>query len=199
MAGRSRGRPGWLHVGPLENRLTRAWASDTFPPAEALLAVMTLAAVPQALATRLAVHLTGGIVIGVGSVPDLSGFEALRQVSLPVQEGLWERSAGVYDPDRRRIGVGTVPSPSVSVTGHELGHATDHMDGLPSRTRFWLDLHRERRAELSRPYRDDVGELFAECFACVLTRRVSRLIALLGDELAAEQVYRWLSRSYEIG
>jgi hypothetical protein len=65
-------------------------------------------------------------------VPDLAGFETLRQIRLPVQQGLWERSAGVYDPHRRRIGVGTVPSSSVSVMGHELGHATDHMEDLPS-------------------------------------------------------------------
>lgn len=200
MASHSRGRPGWLHVGPLEERLTRAWDPGTFPPAEALLSIMTLAAVPNALARQLAAHLTGGIVIGPGSVPDLPGFGSLRDIPLPVQEGSWERSAGIYDPERRRIGVGSVPSPSVSVCGHELAHAVDHMDGLPSRSEFWIILHALRAPHLAPPYRQDVTELFAESFACVLTRRARQLIRLLGDdEHAARQVYQWLAQRYGLG
>ncbi|MEV4245728.1 hypothetical protein AB0J63_20220 [Streptosporangium canum] len=41
--------------------------------------------------------------------------------------------------------------------------------------------------------------MFAECFASVLTRRVTRLIRLLGDEARAEGVYHWLSGRYGIG
>lgn len=199
MADHSRGRPGWLHVGPLEVRLTRTWEPGTFPPAETLLAILTLAAVPQALATRLTTHLSGGIVVGPGSVPDLPGFEWLRGVALPLQAGLWERSAGVYDPRQRRIGVGSAPSPSVSVCGHEIGHATDHMDRLPSHSPFWTDLHARARGRLRPPYRDDVTELFAEAFACVLTRRATRLLHLIGAEVEAERVYHQLSGQYGIG
>lgn len=199
MAGQSRGRPGWLHVGALEHRLTRAWNPGTFPPAEALVAVMTLSAVPRALGTRLAAHLDGGLVIGVGAVPDLPGFEPLRGVALPVQEGGWEHSAGIYDPGRRRIGVGSVPSPSISVMGHELGHAMDHLEDMPSRGAFWSHLHDLRAAHLAPPFRQDVAELYAEAFACVLTRRARRLIALFGDEDAAQRAYLWLSGRYGIG
>lgn len=199
LAGHGRGRPGWLHVGPLEERLTRGWDPGVFPDAGLLLGVMTLAAVPRGLAVRLAAHLTGGIYLGPGAVPDLSGFESLRDVRLPVQDGGWDRSPGVYDPVARRIGVGTVPSPSVSVCGHELGHACDHMDGFPSRAEFWTGLHRACADHLASPYREDAGELFAECFASVLTRRVTRLIRLLGDEARAEGVYHWLSGRYGIG
>ncbi|MBG0831851.1 hypothetical protein HS041_29485 [Planomonospora sp. ID67723] len=102
MTERSRGRPGWLHVGPLESRLQRHWDADAFPPAESLLAIMTVAALPQALATRLAAHLTGGIIIGPGAVPDLPGFEGLRGVALPIQAGSWERTAGVRTRGRSR-------------------------------------------------------------------------------------------------
>ncbi|MCP2353761.1 hypothetical protein HD597_000781 [Nonomuraea thailandensis] len=199
MASQSRGRPGWMDVGALEERLVRAWDSGTFPPAEVLLAIMTLAAVPRALGVRLAAHLTGGVVVGPGAVPDLRGFEELRGVELPVQQGGWERSAGVYDPNRRRIGVGSVPSPSVSVAGHELGHATDHLDGMPSRGEFWAGLHALRAEHLAPPYQQDVAELFAEAFACVLTRRARRLIMLFGDEYAAQQAYGWLAGRYGIG
>lgn len=199
MAGHGRGRPGWLHVGPLEERLTRGWDPGVFPDAGLLLGVMTLAAVPRGLAVRLAAHLSGGICLGPGAVPDLRGFESLRDVRLPVQDGGWDRSPGVYDPVARRIGVGTVPSPSVSVCGHELGHACDHMDGFPSRAQLWAGLHRQCADHLASPYREDAGELFAECFACVLTRRVTRLIRLLGDEARAEGVYHWLSGRYGIG
>ncbi len=104
MAGQT-GRPGWMHVGPLEERLTRGWSPDTFPDAELLLAVMTLAAVPHALAARLAAHLTGGIYLGYGSVPDLPGFESLRSLRLPVQGASWDLTPGVYDPNTRRIGM----------------------------------------------------------------------------------------------
>ncbi|WP_268246416.1 hypothetical protein [Streptosporangium pseudovulgare] len=44
-----------------------------------------------------------------------------------------------------------------------------------------------------------MGELFAESFACVLTRRVSRLIALIGDEPEAEGIYHWMAGRYGIG
>ncbi|WP_156325855.1 hypothetical protein [Nonomuraea sp. SBT364] len=196
---RSRGRPGWLHVGVLEHRLTRLWAPGAFPPAESLLAVMTLAAVPRRLAGRLAEHLSGGLVVGPGAVPDLPDFEKLRALPLPQQEGTWERSAGVYDPALRRIAVGSVPSPSVNVCGHELGHALDDSDGRPSAEPWWIVLHALRRAHLAPPYQQDVTELFAESFACVLTRRTSRLIHLLGDERAARQVYAWMSDRYGIG
>ncbi|MER7499471.1 hypothetical protein AB0L05_16320 [Nonomuraea pusilla] len=192
----SRGRPGWLHVGALEIRLTRAWRPGTFPPSESLLAVMTLAAVPRPLGARLAGHLSGGLVVGPGAVPDLPGFEKLREVPLPLQEGTWERSAGVYDPALRRIGVGSVPSPSASVCGHELGHAVDDLDGRPSASRWWLLLHASCRRHLAPPYRQEVAELFAESFACVLTRRAGRLIRLLGDEHAAQQVYQWMATTY---
>ncbi|MFC4011207.1 hypothetical protein ACFOY2_28550 [Nonomuraea purpurea] len=199
MASQSRGRPGWLHVGALEPRLTRAWDPFAFPPAETLLAIMTLAAVPPMLGRRLAAHLSGGVVIGPGAVPDLPGFEPLRGIRLPVQEGSWERSAGVYDPVRRRIGVGSVPSPSVSVCGHELAHAVDHLDDKPSHSEFWIVLHALRAPYLPPPYRQDVAELFAECFACVLTRRASPLIRLLGDERVAQRAYTWLAGRYGIG
>ncbi|MED7931690.1 hypothetical protein SMD20_46245 [Nonomuraea sp. LP-02] len=199
VASQSRGRPGWLHVGALEDRLTRAWEAGAFPPAEVLLAIMTLSAVPRALGTRLAAHLDGGIVVGPGAVPDLPGFEALRGVPLPVQQGDWERSAGVYDPVRRRVGVGSVPSPSVSVAGHELGHATDHLDGMPSRGAFWSRLHALRAPHLAPPYRQDAAELYAEAFACVLVRRARRLIDLFGDEDAARHAYLWFSGRYGIG
>ncbi|MFD9950068.1 hypothetical protein ACFWYW_56100 [Nonomuraea sp. NPDC059023] len=199
MADHSRGRPGWLHVGPLEGRLTRAWEPGVFPPAESLLAIMTIAAVPRRLATQLAAHLSGGIVVGPGAVPDLPGFTYLREVELPLQAGTWEVSAGVYDPARRAIGVGSVPSPSVSVAAHELGHAVDDMDDRASQETFWLALHARRAAHLAPPYRQDVAELFAECFACLLTRRARRLIQLLGEESAAQQVYAWLSGRYGIG
>ncbi|NBE98078.1 hypothetical protein FE391_41020 [Nonomuraea sp. KC401] len=199
MAGQSRGRPGWLHVGALERRLTRAWQPGTFPPAESLLAVMTLSAVPRALGVRLAAHLDGGIVVGPGAVPDLPGFEALRGVALPFQQGRWERSAGVYDPGRRRVGVGSVPSPSVSVAGHELGHATDHLEGLPSRGAFWAHLHASRAPQLPPPFREDPAELYAEAFACVLTGRARRLIRLFGDEHAAQRAYLWISGRYGLG
>ncbi|MFI7049020.1 hypothetical protein [Streptosporangium sandarakinum] len=199
MADRSRGRPGWLHVGPLESRLIRHWNPDTFPPAETLLAVLTLSALPQALAARLAAHLSGGIVIGPGAVPDLPGFEGLRGVPLPVQAGSWERTAGVYDPLRRRVGIGSASSPSISVCGHELGHAVDHMENRPSQAQWWSGLHARRCVHLPPPYRQDVGELFAESFACVLTRRVSRLIALIGDEPEAEGIYHWMAGRYGIG
>ncbi|MFI7704948.1 hypothetical protein [Nonomuraea sp. NPDC049480] len=186
-------------MGPLEARLTRAWSPAAFPPAETLLAIMTLAAVPHAVARRLAAHLAGGIVIGPGAVPDLPGFEELRGIPLPLQEGSWERSAGVYDPARRRIGVGSVPSPSVSVCGHELGHAVDHLEDMPSRSEFWVALHALRAGHLAPPYREDAAELFAECFACVLTRRARRLIRLLGEEHTAQQAYTWLASRYGIG
>ncbi|NUP22190.1 MAG: hypothetical protein HOZ81_40245 [Streptomyces sp.] len=200
MAGQSRGRPGWLHVGALEARLERAWPPGAFPPAETLIAIMTLSAVPRPLGTRLAAHLVGGIVVGPGSVPDLPGFEAMRGVELPLQQGSWESSAGVYDPSRRRVGVGSMPSPSVSVAGHELGHAADHMDGLPSRSPFWLALHARTAPRLPPPYREDGAELFAEAFGCLLTRRARRLIQLFdGDEHAAQQAYTWLSGRYAIG
>ncbi|MEV5503552.1 hypothetical protein AB0M50_49925, partial [Nonomuraea fuscirosea] len=42
-------------------------------------------------------------------------------------------------------------------------------------------------------------ELFAEAFACVLTRRARRLIGLFGDEHAAQQAYTWLAGRYGIG
>jgi len=179
--------------------LTRSWEPGTFPPAETLLAILTLAAIPQALATRLSTHLSGGIAVGPGSVPDLPGFEWLRGVALPLQAGRWERSAGVYDPRQRRIGVGSAPSPSVSVCGHEIGHATDHMDRLPSHSPFWTGLHTRTRDRLRPPYRDDVTELFAEAFACVLTRRATRLLHLIGEESEAEHVYHRLSGQYGIG
>lgn len=176
--------------------MTRAWDAGTFPPTECLLAVMTLAAVPKALARCLADHLSGGIVVGVGSVPDLPGFERLRKQPLPLQQDSWERSAGVYDPAARGIGVGSVPSPSVSVCGHELGHAVDDLDGRPSQGEWWRVLHTLRAGRLAEPYQADTAELFAESFACVLTRRAARLIRLLGDEAAAEQVYRWMAGRY---
>ncbi|MEV1005060.1 hypothetical protein [Nonomuraea sp. NPDC050202] len=160
---------------------------------------MTLAAVPRALGTRLATHLDGGIVVGPGAVPDLPGFEQLRGVPLPVQQGGWERSAGVYDPTRRAIGVGSVPSPSVSVAGHELGHATDDLDGMPSQGPFWTALHAASAGRLAPPYRDMVTELYAEAFACVLVRRARRLINLLADEHTAQQAYTWLAERYGIG
>ncbi|GAB3160924.1 hypothetical protein AB0C14_27230 [Microbispora hainanensis] len=189
-----------MHVGPLEERLTRGWSPDTFPDAELLLAVMTLAAVPHALAVRLAAHLTGGICLGYGSVPDLPGFESLRSLSLPVQDASWDLTPGVYDPNARRIGIGTVPSTSVSVCGHELGHSCDHMDGYPSRGEFWQHLQDSCRDRLMRPYREDAGELFAEAFACTLIRKVTRLIRLFGgDEASAERAYHWLSGRYGIG
>ncbi|MEV4573787.1 hypothetical protein AB0K16_11030 [Nonomuraea jabiensis] len=199
MASQSRGRPGWLHVGALEDRVHRAWGPGTFPPAETLLAIMTLSAVPRALGTRLAAHLNGGIVVGPGAVPDLPGFEHLRGIPLPVQQGGWERSAGVYDPRRRMIGVGSVPSPSASVAGHELGHAADDMDGMPSRTAFWTALHAASADRLAPPYRAAVTELYAEAFACVLVRRARRLIQLFGDEQAAQQAYAWFAGRYGIG
>jgi hypothetical protein len=199
VADHGRGRPGWLHTGPLEERLTRAWLPGTFPPAETLLAIMTVAAVPRHLATRLGTHLTGGIVIGPGAVPDLPGFEYLRAVPLPLQAGTWERSAGVYDPERRRIGVGSVASPSVSVTGHELGHAVDHMDGVLSRSEYWLHVHTRCRPYLAPPYRHDPGELLVESFACVLARNALRLIRLVGDRSIAHEVYVWLASRYGIG
>ncbi|MFG1944258.1 hypothetical protein [Nonomuraea sp. NPDC048826] len=184
----------------LEHRLTRMWEPGTLPPPESLVAVMTLAAVPRALGARLADHLDGGLVVGPGSVPDLPAFEKLRAIPLPQQEGTWERSAGVYDPVLRRIAVGSVPSPSVNVCGHELGHAIDHSDGRPSADRWWTFLHALRRPRLESPYRQDASELFAESFACVLTRRTGRLITLLGgDEPAARQVYGWMSNRYGIG
>ncbi|MEV4066121.1 hypothetical protein [Nonomuraea dietziae] len=132
---------------------------------------MTLATVPRALASRLAAHLTDGITVGPGAVPDLPGYEGLRNLSLPVQEGTWERSAGVYDPARRRIGVGSVPSASVSVAAHELAHALDDLEARPSHSTFWITLHALRAADLAPPFQQDVSELFAEAFACVLTRR----------------------------
>ncbi|MEV4113395.1 hypothetical protein [Nonomuraea sp. NPDC049695] len=200
MASHSRGRPGWLHVGALEERVHRVWDARTFPPAESLLAIMTLAAVPQALGRRLAAHLDGGIIVGPGSVPDLPGFEGLRGVPLPVQQGGWERSAGVYDPSRRTIGIGSVPSPSVSVAGHELGHATDHLDDLPSDGPFWTALHAANAQRLAPPFRQMRKELYAEAFACVLVRRARRLIQLFGgDEQAARETYLWLSGRYGIG
>ncbi|WP_432872201.1 hypothetical protein [Microbispora rosea] len=148
------GRAAW----PLEKRLTRCWGPDTFPDAELLLAVMTLAAVPHALAVRLAAHLTGGICLGYGSVPDLPRFESLRSLRLPVQDASWDLTPGVYDPNARRIGIGTVPSTSVSVCGHELGHACDHMDGYPSREEFWQHLQDSCRDRLMRPYRIMLAE-----------------------------------------
>ncbi|WP_377237691.1 hypothetical protein [Planobispora takensis] len=199
VADHSTGRPGWLHVGPLEPRLRRHWDPGTFPPAETLLAVLTLSALPRALSVRLAVHLSGGVVIGPGAVPDLPGFGWLRGVPLPVQAGAWERSSGVYDPRRRRIGVGSAPSPSVSVCGHELGHAVDHMEDRPSGSEWWSRLHSRRGPYLHPPYRQDAGELFAESFACVLTRRVTRLIGLVEDEAAAEEIYHWMAGRYGIG
>ncbi|MFI6743233.1 hypothetical protein ACIBI9_61020 [Nonomuraea sp. NPDC050451] len=199
MASQSRGRPGWLHVGALEERVHRAWDPGTFPPAETLLAIMTLSAVPRALGARLAAHLDGGIVVGPGAVPDLPGFEHLRGIPLPVQQGGWERSAGVYDPTRRRIGVGSVPSPSVSVAGHEVGHAADDMDGMPSHAPFWTALHAASAERLAPPYREAVTELYAEAFACVLVRRARRLIQLFGDEHAAQQAYTWFAGRYGLG
>lgn len=176
------------------------WEPGTFPPPQSLVAIMTLAAVPRALGARLADHLSGGLVVGPGAVPDLPHFEKLRAIPLPQQEGTWERSAGVYDPVLRRIAVGSVPSPSVNVCGHELGHAIDHSDGRPSAGHWWEAVHAPRRARLAAPYRQDVSELFAESFACVLTRRTTRLIMLLGgDEHAARQVYHWMSDHYGIG
>ncbi|MEV1175473.1 hypothetical protein [Nonomuraea sp. NPDC049784] len=160
---------------------------------------MTLSAVPHALGTRLAAHLHGGIIVGPGAVPDLSGFEHLRGIPLPVQQGGWERSAGVYDPTRRAIGVGSVPSPSVSVAGHELGHATDDMDHMPSQGPFWTSLHAMSAERLAPLYRETVTELFAEAFACVLIRRARRLIQLFGDEHAAQQAYTWFAGRYGIG
>jgi hypothetical protein len=176
------------------------WEPGAFPPPESLLAIMTLAAVPRALGLRLAEHLSGGLVVGPGAVPDLPDFEKLRAIPLPQQQGTWERSAGVYDPALRRIAIGSVPSPSVSVCGHELGHAIDDCDGRPSADKWWVVLHALRRPHLAPPYREDVSELFAESFACVLTRRPSRLIRLLGDdEHTAHQVYHWMSERYGIG
>ncbi|NRQ40247.1 hypothetical protein HII36_51765 [Nonomuraea sp. NN258] len=188
-----------MHVGPLEPRLVRAWDPTAFPPPQTLLSIMTVSAVPHPLAMRLAAHLSGGILIGAGSVPDLAGFEHLRDVPLPLQPGSWTRSAGVYDPALRRIGVGSVGSPSVSVVGHELGHAVDHMDGGQSRTSAWHELHLAVRDDLAPPYRNDVAELFAEAFAAVLTRHMRRLIHLFTDEQPALQAYRWLNRRYGIG
>ncbi|WP_327092544.1 hypothetical protein OIE66_18480 [Nonomuraea sp. NBC_01738] len=200
MADQSRGRPGWLHVGPLEERLTRAWPTGTFPSAENLLAIMTIAAIPRALATQLAGHLAGGIIIGPGAVPDLPGFEHLRSIPLPLQAGEWDRSAGVYDPQTRRIGIGSVPTPSVSVAAHEVAHALDHAQGAPSRSPFWVTLHAQLASRLAPPYRHDVGELFAESFAAALTKRARRLIQLMGDdEPSAQQVYTWLAGRYGIG
>jgi len=160
---------------------------------------MTLAAVPRVLGLRLADHLSGGLVVGPGAVPDLPDFEKLRAIPLPQQQGTWERSAGVYDPFLRRIAVGSVPSPSVNVCGHELGHALDDSDGRPSGDPWWTVLHATRRHHLAPPYREDASELFAESFACVLTRRATRLIRLLGDEQAARQVYQWMAERYGIG
>ncbi|WP_283134423.1 hypothetical protein [Rhizohabitans arisaemae] len=160
---------------------------------------MTLAAVPTRLARRLADHLTGGIVVGSGAVPDLPGFEDLRKQPLPLQQGSWDRSAGAYDAKLRRIAVGTVPSPSVSVCGHELGHAVDDLDDQPSQDQWWLVLHALHGTRLAPPYRQDVAELFAESFACVLTRRASRLIRLLGDPRAAQQTYQWMVERYGLG
>ncbi|MFB4278395.1 MULTISPECIES: hypothetical protein [unclassified Nonomuraea] len=160
---------------------------------------MTLSAVPRALGTRLAAHLDGGIVVGPGAVPDLPGFERLRGVPLPAQQGGWERSAGVYDPTWRAIGVGSVPSPSASVAGHELGHATDDMDGMPSQGPFWTALHASCAERLDPPYRAMVTELYAEAFACVLVRRARRLIHLFADEHAAQQAYTWFTGQYGIG
>ncbi|MFI6790090.1 hypothetical protein ACIBG4_22480 [Nonomuraea sp. NPDC050383] len=186
-------------MGALEPRLRRAWEPDTFPPAECLVAIMTLAAVPHRLGLELAEHLMGGITVGPGSVPDLPGFEKLRAEPLPLQNGLWDRSAGIYDPELRRIGVGSVPSPSVSVCGHELGHAVDDLDGRPSHGQWWLVLHALHGVHAGPPYQESASELFAECFACVLTRRATRLIRLLGDERPAQRVYQWMVSRYGLG
>ncbi|GAB2942395.1 hypothetical protein GCM10027203_50980 [Nonomuraea fastidiosa] len=199
MASQSRGRPGWLHVGALEDRVRRAWDPGAFPPAETLLAIMTLSAVPRVLGDRLADHLHGGIIVGPGSVPDLPGFEHLRGTSLPVQQGWWDRSAGVYDPARRAIGVGSVPSPSAGVAAHELGHALDDMDGMPSQSPFWMGLHARSARWLAPPYRETVTELYAEAFACVLVRRARRLIQLFDDEHTARLAYTWFASRYGIG
>ncbi|WP_431921288.1 hypothetical protein [Nonomuraea jabiensis] len=180
--------------------MIRAWDPDTFPPAECILTIMTLAAVPRGLATRLSAFLVGGITVGAGAVPDLPGFENLRNVDLPLQAGTWDRSPGVYDPARRRIGVGSAPSPSISVAAHELGHAVDDLDGHPSQSTFWISLHDLLASALIPPFQESVREWYAEAFACVLTRRARQLVRLMGDdESAAQQAYQWFARRYGIG
>ncbi|RYX93351.1 hypothetical protein EON78_06295, partial [bacterium] len=101
--------------------------------------VSDLAIIPEHVLKRLADSRIDRIQFGTGGVPDFEGNENYRNVHPRHESGgrTFDIVAGIYDPNNRRVTIGSLSHGSISLTLHEVSHAIG--------SRFKLDNTRQMR------------------------------------------------------
>lgn len=167
---------GRRHCGILEQVIRRQWRPDTIPPAELVAAVDFLATLPGFLASRLADWLDG-IWLGDATVPGLDDLG--HMAGQPLREGsatTWDVVPGALVG--RTMVIGTGEHLSVSLAGHEVGHAVEQMDGMAD-DEEWQTIMKMCRDHLFSDKFADPREWWAESWAAVATRQFGALQRML--------------------
>lgn len=204
-ASASNASAGLRDCGSLERVLHRDWAPGEQVAPEVVTAIRRLAELPQLIKDKLVAGLEA-IFVGVGGVPDLDDMGRLKGVPLPSGRATWDACAGAYG--RRKIIIGTRPSPTPDVTCHEVGHALDHIDGPGDRWQsdaedFCLLYQRCRQCMTSVFHQQggEVGrrEFFADAFAAIASGQRPALVDMLsGDTRAALDVMLYFNVRYGV-
>jgi hypothetical protein len=196
---------GLRDCGCLEQVLIREWDTDTVPAPETVAAINRLAGLPQLIKEKLAGGLDA-IHVGTGGVPDLDHMDELKGVSLPSGRATWDACAGAYGD--RKIIVGSRPSPTPDVMGHEVGHALDDIDGSvgtwQSDSTDFEAVYEHCFPHLASEFHRRDGafsrrEFFADAFAAIASSQRPALVAMLsGDTRSALDVMLYFNVRYGI-
>jgi hypothetical protein len=191
------------HCGTLERVLYRDWPAGQQVTPEVVLAIRRLAELPQLIKDKLVTGLNA-IYVGVGGVPDLDDMTALKGVKLPSGRATWDACAGAYG--RRKIIIGTRPSPTPDVTCHEVGHALDDIDGPDGRWQSdsadFRSLYERCQGCMTSVFHQQGGEVgrrefFADAFAAIASGQRPALVDMLsGDTRSALDVMLYFNVRY---
>jgi hypothetical protein len=187
----------------LEQVLIREWAEGEEPATQAVTAVNRLAALPLLIKEKLVAGLDA-IHVGSGGVPDLDHMGELSGVPLPSGRATWDACAGAYGD--RKIIVGSRPSPTPDVMCHEVGHALDDIDAVPSQWQSdstdFRDLYARCLPHIASEFHrqgESLGrrEFFADAFAAIASSQRPALVEMLsGDTRTALDVMLYFNVRY---
>lgn len=191
-------RDGRRHLGALEAVVRRQWnPADGPPPAEVIAAIDRLAVLPGPIASQVADALTGGLWVGVGTVPGLDHFGHLAgQRVRPDAPSVWDDVPGVTDWESRTMAVGTGRHVSASLVDHEIGHVIERRRRAAESPEWETIMFRCRPLLVMERYQDPL-EWWAEAWALVITGQIEWLARhLSGSEPVTEIVARYYVRHY---